>query len=76
MLIDIFGKNKSIPFLGCALQFFISCTFADAECVLLVVMAFDRYKAISNPLLYTVHMSNRVCALLMAGFTWWEWQML
>ncbi|XP_073925080.1 olfactory receptor 5W2-like [Castor canadensis] len=67
MLIDIFGKNKSIPFLGCALQFFISCTFADAECVLLVVMAFDRYKAISNPLLYTVHMSNRVCALLVAG---------
>ncbi|XP_073925009.1 olfactory receptor 5W2-like [Castor canadensis] len=67
MLMDIFGKNKSIPFLGCALQFFISCTFADAECVLLVVMAFDRYKAISNPLLYTVHMSNRVCALLVAG---------
>ncbi|XP_012884574.1 PREDICTED: olfactory receptor 5W2-like [Dipodomys ordii] len=67
MLVDIFGKNKSIPFFGCALQFFISCTFADSECVLLAVMAFDRYKAISNPLLYTVNMSSRVCTLLVAG---------
>ncbi|XP_042532212.1 olfactory receptor 5W2-like [Dipodomys spectabilis] len=67
MLVDIFGKNKSIPFFGCALQFFISCTFADLECVLLAVMAFDRYKAISNPLLYMVNMSSRVCTLLVAG---------
>ncbi|XP_020008533.2 olfactory receptor 5W2-like [Castor canadensis] len=67
MLVDTFSKKKSVPFLSCALQFFIACTFVDAECVLLAVMAFDRYKAISNPLLYTVHMSNRVCALLMAG---------
>ncbi|XP_070085653.1 olfactory receptor 5W2-like [Equus caballus] len=67
MLVDVFAKNKSIPFLGCALQFFISCTFADSECLLLAVMAFDRYKAIRNPLLYAVNMSNRVCSLLMAG---------
>ncbi|KAM5184356.1 olfactory receptor 5W2-like [Callospermophilus lateralis] len=67
MLVDIFGKNKSIPFFACALQFFISCTFADSECVLLAVMAFDRYKAISNPLLYTADMSSKVCFLLMAG---------
>ncbi|XP_042532207.1 olfactory receptor 5W2-like [Dipodomys spectabilis] len=67
MLVDIFGKNKSIPFLGCALQFFIDCTFVDSECMLLAVMAFDRYKAISNPLLYAVNMSSRVCTLLVAG---------
>ncbi|XP_027730660.1 olfactory receptor 5W2-like, partial [Vombatus ursinus] len=30
-------------------------------------MAFDRYMAISNPLLYTVNMSSQVCYLLMAG---------
>ncbi|XP_058383609.1 olfactory receptor 5W2-like [Diceros bicornis minor] len=66
MLVDLFAKNKSISFYGCALQFFVSCTFADSECVLLAVMAFDRYKAISNPLLYTV-MSSRVCSLLTAG---------
>ncbi|XP_058518426.1 olfactory receptor 5W2-like [Ochotona princeps] len=67
MLIDIFATDKSIPFYGCALQFFISCIFVDSECLLLAVMAFDRYQAISNPLLYTVNMSSKVCSLLMAG---------
>ncbi|EPY85194.1 olfactory receptor 5W2 [Camelus ferus] len=67
MLVDLLAKNKSIPFLGCALQFLVSCTFADSECLLLAVMAYDRYKAISNPLLYTVSMSSRVCSLLVAG---------
>ncbi|XP_007956178.1 olfactory receptor 5W2-like [Orycteropus afer afer] len=67
MLVDLFVNNKTIPFLGCALQFFTFCIFADSECLLLAVMAFDRYKAISNPLLYTVSMSTRVCYMLMAG---------
>nr|XP_017532843.2 olfactory receptor 5W2-like [Manis javanica] len=67
MLVDIFAKNKSISFYGCAVQFLIFCTFADSECLLLAVMAFDRYKAISNPLLYTVNMSSTVCSLLVAG---------
>ncbi|XP_062053935.1 olfactory receptor 5W2-like [Lepus europaeus] len=67
MLVDIFATDRSIPFYGCALQFLIFCIFVDSECLLLAVMAFDRYKAISNPLLYTVNMSSRVCSLLMAG---------
>ncbi|XP_069888039.1 olfactory receptor 5W2-like [Dipodomys merriami] len=67
MLVDLLAQRKSIPFLGCALQFLIFCIFADAECLLLAVMAFDRYKAISNPLLYTVNMSSKVCTLLVAA---------
>ncbi|XP_055278423.1 olfactory receptor 5W2-like [Moschus berezovskii] len=67
MLADLLAKNKPIPFYGCALQFLIACTFADSECLLLAVMAYDRYKAISSPLLYAVSMSSRVCSLLMAG---------
>ncbi|XP_007518762.1 olfactory receptor 5W2-like [Erinaceus europaeus] len=67
MLVDVFGKDKSIPFFGCALQFFIICVFIDAECLLLAVMAFDRYKAISNPLLYTANMNSSVCHCLMVG---------
>ncbi|XP_058162379.1 olfactory receptor 5W2-like [Dasypus novemcinctus] len=67
MLVDLFARNKSIPFYGCALQFLIFCIFADSECLLLAVMAFDRYKAISNPLLYTVNMSSRVCSMIIAG---------
>uniref|UniRef100_A0A4W2GS87 Olfactory receptor n=1 Tax=Bos indicus x Bos taurus TaxID=30522 RepID=A0A4W2GS87_BOBOX len=67
MLAGFLIKNKSIPFYGCALQFLIFCTFADSECLLLAVMAYDRYVAINNPLLYTVKMSGKVCSLLMAG---------
>ncbi|XP_074083958.1 olfactory receptor 5W2-like isoform X2 [Macrotis lagotis] len=67
MLVDFFAKDKSISFTGCALQFYFFCSFADSECLLLAVMAFDRYMAISNPLLYTVNMSSRICYLLIAG---------
>ncbi|XP_037696037.1 olfactory receptor 5W2-like [Choloepus didactylus] len=67
MLVDLFARNKSISFFGCALQFLVFCIFADAECLLLAVMAFDRYKAISDPLLYTVNMSSRMSSILMTG---------
>ncbi|XP_069409964.1 olfactory receptor 5W2-like [Ovis canadensis] len=67
MLVDLFAKNKSISFCGCALQFLVFCIFADSECLLLAVMAYDRYKAISSPLLYAVSMSSRVRSLLVAG---------
>ncbi|XP_005701941.2 PREDICTED: olfactory receptor 5W2-like [Capra hircus] len=67
MLVDLLAKNKPIPFYGCALQFLIACTFADSECLLLAVMAYDRYRAISRPLLYAVSMSSGVCSLLVAG---------
>ena len=60
MLVDLFAKNKSISFCGYALQFLVFCIFADSECLLLAVMAYDRYKAISSPLLYAVSMSSRV----------------
>ncbi|XP_036041855.1 olfactory receptor-like protein OLF2 [Onychomys torridus] len=67
MLVDLMDKHRSISFVGCALQFFFACIFIDAECMLLAVMAFDRYKAISNPLMYVVDMSSRVCYYLLAG---------
>ncbi|XP_065801405.1 olfactory receptor 5W2-like [Muntiacus reevesi] len=67
MLVDIFAKNRSIPFYGCALQLLVLYTFIDCECLLLAVMAYDRYKAVSSPLLYAVSMSSRRCSLLMAG---------
>ena len=51
MLVDLFAKNKSISFCGCALQFLVFCIFADSECLLLAVMAYEWYKAVSSPLL-------------------------
>ncbi|XP_041536190.1 olfactory receptor 5W2-like [Microtus oregoni] len=67
MLVDLLAEEKSIPIVGCALQFLTFCVFADSECLLLAVMAYDRYQAISNPLLYTVNMSSRLCSLLVGG---------
>ncbi|XP_017911808.1 PREDICTED: olfactory receptor 5W2-like [Capra hircus] len=68
MLVDLFDKNKLIPFYGCALQLLVLyCTFMDRECLLIAVMAYDWYKAVSSPLLYAVSMSSRVCSLLIAG---------
>ena len=60
MLVDFLSQNKVISFLGCATQMFLTVTFGTTECFLLAAMAYDRYVAIYNPLLYTVSMSPRV----------------
>ncbi|XP_009241651.3 olfactory receptor 2A2-like [Pongo abelii] len=39
-------------------------TFAAAECMILVVMSYDRFVAICHPLHYTVIMNWRVCTVL------------
>ena len=67
MLVYQFAKNKSISFSGCTLQFFVFCICPYSESLLLAVMAYDQYKAISNPLFHVVSISSRVCSLLMAG---------
>ncbi|XP_075784934.1 olfactory receptor 5AR1-like [Pelodiscus sinensis] len=67
MLQIFLAKKKSISRTACAVQFFLWYFFIDVECFLLAGMAYDRYVAISNPLLYTVTMSTRLCNLLVAG---------
>ena len=39
-------------------------TFADVECLMLTIVAYELYVAICDPLLYTVVMSRRFCAQL------------
>uniref|UniRef100_A0A9L0IN59 Olfactory receptor n=3 Tax=Equus asinus TaxID=9793 RepID=A0A9L0IN59_EQUAS len=60
MLINFLSENKTISFLECAAQMFFDVTFGTTECFLLAAMAYDRYVAIYNPLLYSVSMSPRV----------------
>uniref|UniRef100_A0A8C3TFW1 Olfactory receptor n=1 Tax=Chelydra serpentina TaxID=8475 RepID=A0A8C3TFW1_CHESE len=64
MLANFLLESKAISYAGCGLQFYFFCTFADTESFILATMAYDRYVAICNPLLYTVVMSPRVCVLL------------
>ncbi|XP_006122798.2 olfactory receptor 5AR1-like [Pelodiscus sinensis] len=67
MLQIFLAERKSISRTACAVQmyFFVHCV--DMESLLLAVMAYDRYVAICNPLLYTVIMSRQRCNLLVAG---------
>ncbi|XP_027776522.2 olfactory receptor 5T3-like [Marmota flaviventris] len=60
MLVNFLAENKSISFLGCATQMLLFVTLGTTECFLLAAMAYDRYVAIYNPLLYSVNMSPRV----------------
>ncbi|XP_011783010.1 PREDICTED: olfactory receptor 5AC1 [Colobus angolensis palliatus] len=61
MLINFLSKNHMISLAECATQFYLFGSNATTECFLLVVMAYDRYVAICNPLLYPVVMSNSLC---------------
>nr|XP_010600936.2 olfactory receptor 1094-like [Loxodonta africana] len=67
MLVDFMSENKAISFLGCATQMFLGITFGTTESFLLAAMAYDRYVAIYNPLLYSVNMSHRVFVPLIAA---------
>ncbi|XP_004443814.1 PREDICTED: olfactory receptor 5W2-like [Ceratotherium simum simum] len=66
MLTDFLSEQKRIPYNLCAIQQYFSGVFADVECLMLAVMAYDRYVAICNPLIYTIAMSRRVCTQLVA----------
>ncbi|KAH0502785.1 Olfactory receptor 5D13 [Microtus ochrogaster] len=60
-------EDRTISFRGCMTQFFFICTFVITEMFMLAVMAYDRFVAVCNPLLYTVVMIHKFCALLVAG---------
>ncbi|XP_021012698.1 olfactory receptor 5I1-like [Mus caroli] len=67
LLVDLISDKKVISYNGCATQFYFFCSLVDTESFLLAAMAYDRYIAICNPLLYTVIMSKRVCTQLAFG---------
>ena len=60
MLMDqVMGKNKiSAP--ECGMQMFFYVTLGGSEYFLLAAMAYDRYVAIYDPLLYSISMAPRV----------------
>nr|XP_017518278.2 olfactory receptor 5AS1-like [Manis javanica] len=71
MLENFLASRNSISLSGCALQMFFFACFADAECLILAAMAYDRYAAICKPLLYPICMSRRVCVcfIILAYFS-------
>ena len=49
--------------------FYVSLALGSTECILLAVMAFDRYAAVCKPLHYAAVMNPRLCQAL-AGVAW------
>ncbi|XP_047625522.1 olfactory receptor 13D1-like [Phacochoerus africanus] len=69
MLIHFLSEKKSISFTRCVVQMSVSYTMGSTECVLLAVMAYDRYVAICIPLRYPIIMSKALC-IQMAALSW------
>ena len=67
MLVNFMSEKNFTSFPECMVQLFFFCFFGINDSYMLTAMAFDRYVAICNPLLYTVSMSHRVCFLLVTG---------
>ncbi|XP_037673406.1 olfactory receptor 2G3-like [Choloepus didactylus] len=69
MLFNLQGPDKSISFVGCVVQLLITVGVGITECVLLAMMAYDRYVAICQPLHYFTLMPPQLCWAL-AGISW------
>ncbi|EDM12909.1 rCG48382 [Rattus norvegicus] len=67
MLSNFFQEKQTISFVDCIVQYFILSTMGLTECCLMTAMAYDRYAAICNPLLYSSVMSPTLCAQMVMG---------
>ncbi|KAK9410335.1 olfactory receptor [Crotalus adamanteus] len=71
LLMGTASAIKSISLFACAVQMYLFIMFVVTESFLLTAMAYDRYVAICNPLLYTVIMSRNVCIfLVLSSYLW------
>ncbi|XP_003511462.1 olfactory receptor 1537-like [Cricetulus griseus] len=67
MLVSFVKEKNLISYPGCMTQLYFFLIFAIAECYILAAMAYDRYVAICNPLLYNVTMSYQIYMSLISG---------
>ncbi|XP_056431012.1 olfactory receptor 6B1-like [Hyla sarda] len=64
MLYILIVDQSAISVSKCLVQFYFFGTAATTECILLAVMAYDRYLAICRPLHYTSIMDHRFCVCI------------
>ncbi|XP_057606217.1 olfactory receptor 8B3-like [Hippopotamus amphibius kiboko] len=67
MRTNFLSKKNVISYMGCMSQLYFFCFFCISECYVLTSMAYDRYVANCNPLLYNIAMSLKVCSRLLLG---------
>ncbi|KAM5298485.1 olfactory receptor 13C3-like [Ctenodactylus gundi] len=70
-LVSLISKRRNISFSGCAVQMFFGFPMESTECLLLGMMAFDRYVAICHPLRYPLIMRKEMY-VLMASVSWFS----
>ncbi|MBZ3868994.1 Olfactory receptor 2J3 [Sciurus carolinensis] len=64
LLVNLWRPEKTISYAGCMVQLYFVLALGTTECILLVVMSYDRYVAVCKPFYYTVLMHPRLCHLL------------
>ncbi|KAM8971520.1 olfactory receptor 1030-like [Sarcophilus harrisii] len=67
MLVNFLSQRKTISYVGCLIQFHFFIALVITDYYMLTVMAYDRYVAICNPLLYSSKMSKNVCISLVTA---------
>ncbi|XP_004697290.1 olfactory receptor 2W3-like [Echinops telfairi] len=61
LLYNLNGHDKTISYTGCVIQLFLFLGLGGVECLLLAVMAYDRFVAVCKPLHYMVIMHPQLC---------------
>ncbi|KAM9666433.1 olfactory receptor 2W1-like [Trichechus inunguis] len=61
MLVNLWGPDKTISYMGCVIQLYVYMCLGSTECLLLAVMSYDRFTAICKPLHYLVIMHPHLC---------------
>ncbi|XP_054859801.1 olfactory receptor 13H1-like [Eublepharis macularius] len=67
VLANCFLYRPTISFYRCLIQMYVGLFLVSTECVLLAIMAYDRFAAICQPLLYMQIMSWKLCISLVAA---------
>ncbi|XP_006900480.1 PREDICTED: olfactory receptor 9Q2-like [Elephantulus edwardii] len=67
LLVVLLEHGVLISEARCAAQFFLFTFFASIDCYLLAIMAYDRYVAVCQPLLYATIMTEKDRSVLVAG---------
>ncbi|XP_027627242.1 LOW QUALITY PROTEIN: olfactory receptor 56-like [Tupaia chinensis] len=67
MATAFFTGDRTISWIGCGTQSFFFLTLGMSECLILTLMAYDRYLAVCSPLRYSAIMSPRSCLRMAAG---------
>ncbi|XP_060109266.1 olfactory receptor 13H1-like [Heteronotia binoei] len=64
ILVNCFFYRPTVNFYRCLVQMYVGLFLVSTECVLLAIMAYDRFAAICQPLHYTQIISWRLCISL------------